>query len=168
MVFDFDPHDSRFDEGILRRMLEYFDDSAGNGKLFINYPMLESYRHLDEPWDEGYFERTVSISDVTRYKEIVNRECCSQMKQLNKYNRETFDMLIKMNLKKAGIVAYGVEPRSSEDYLAWNNTDVYDEQVRMLKEEGRFFVLNTRLFSVVDYNPRMFFGIQSSDEDIIC
>ena len=46
LIFDFDPHDTMADFGILRKMLAFFNDSSTGGKLFINYPMMQSYRHI--------------------------------------------------------------------------------------------------------------------------
>ena len=46
MIFDLDPQDSNVDFEKIRKMLDFFDDSADNGKLYINYPMLESYKHI--------------------------------------------------------------------------------------------------------------------------
>ena len=45
---------------ILSEMLEYFDDETGNGKLYVNYPMVESLKYTKELPDEHYAEYVVS------------------------------------------------------------------------------------------------------------
>ena len=41
MIFDFDPQHDHPHFDTVRRMLKYFDDSTAQGKLFINYPMMQ-------------------------------------------------------------------------------------------------------------------------------
>ena len=44
----------------LSEMLDYFYDETGNGKLYINYPMVESLRYTKELPDNDYWEYTVT------------------------------------------------------------------------------------------------------------
>ena len=44
----------------LSEMLEYFTDETSNGKLYINYPMVESLRYTKELPDNDYWHYTVS------------------------------------------------------------------------------------------------------------
>ena len=44
----------------LSEMLEYFTDETDNGKLYINYPMVESLRYTKELPDNDYWHYTVS------------------------------------------------------------------------------------------------------------
>ncbi|MDY5577675.1 MAG: hypothetical protein SPF70_09470 [Lachnospiraceae bacterium] len=43
-------------------MQRYFCDSADVGKLYINYPMLESYQHLEQIPDNEYENRQISVT----------------------------------------------------------------------------------------------------------
>jgi len=45
LIFDYDPHVGNYDEEKIKRMCEIFDDEYTLGKLFINYPMIEVFRH---------------------------------------------------------------------------------------------------------------------------
>ncbi len=56
-----DPQDPIYDDNNLRRAMEHFTDSTTYGKLYLNYPMLESYKHLKEPFDPEYISRRISI-----------------------------------------------------------------------------------------------------------
>ncbi|WII06907.1 hypothetical protein PED39_04780 [Methanomassiliicoccales archaeon LGM-RCC1] len=40
LMFDMDLQDQNFDSRRVRKALDYFDDSTENGKMYINYPML--------------------------------------------------------------------------------------------------------------------------------
>lgn len=44
----------------LSEMLEHFDDETENGKLYVNYPMIEAIRYTKELPDDHFFEYTVS------------------------------------------------------------------------------------------------------------
>ena len=42
--------------GILDEMLEFFGDETENGKLYINYPMVESLKYTKEMPDDDYYK----------------------------------------------------------------------------------------------------------------
>ena len=70
LVFDYERHDPKFDEDKILKMQRYFNDSTDVGRLYINYPMIESYQHLKEFPDAGFEDRKVSVSlqPGTQYK----------------------------------------------------------------------------------------------------
>lgn len=76
MVFDYERHDPGFSEQKILEMQKFFADAANMGKLYINYPMIESYQHLKSIPDEEYAERRVSVSlqPGNRYKRLVSEE----------------------------------------------------------------------------------------------
>ena len=53
---------------ILEEMLEYFDDETENGKLYVNYPMVESLKYTKEMPDEKYHEYVVSRAVCAEHK----------------------------------------------------------------------------------------------------
>lgn len=76
LVFDYERHDPKFSEEKIREMQNYFVDAADIGRLYINYPMIESYQHLRALPDEDYAERKipVSLQPGKKYKELVRNE----------------------------------------------------------------------------------------------
>ena len=64
LFFDYDfQEDSRTLEennNRLSELLDYFTDETGRGKLYINYPMVESLRYTKELPDNDYWSYTVS------------------------------------------------------------------------------------------------------------
>ena len=46
LVFDYERHDPAFSEEKILEMQHCFEDSTDMGKLYLNYPMIESYLHL--------------------------------------------------------------------------------------------------------------------------
>lgn len=57
-------------------MQNRFSESTDMGKLYINYPMIESYQHLTAIPDPAYAERKipVSLQSGSKYKEQVGKE----------------------------------------------------------------------------------------------
>lgn len=43
LIFDLDPQDHLFSVHKIMEMAEYFNESSDMGKLYINYPMINSY-----------------------------------------------------------------------------------------------------------------------------
>ena len=76
LVFDYERHDTNFSEEKILEMQRRFADAADMGRLYINYPMLESYQHLCRLPDYEFLERKIPISlrPGKKYKALVERE----------------------------------------------------------------------------------------------
>lgn len=62
LIFDYERHDPLFSANIIADMQRYFCDVAGNGQLYLNYPMVEAYQDLHTLPDIGYQNRMVAVS----------------------------------------------------------------------------------------------------------
>lgn len=76
LVFDYERHDPNFSESRILAMQGYFADAADTGKLYINYPMIESYQHVKALPDDDYRERKVAVTldSGKEYKALVRKE----------------------------------------------------------------------------------------------
>ena len=76
LVFDYERHDPAFSEEKILEMQHCFEDSTDMGKLYLNYPMIESYLHLKSIPDEEYMTRKilVSLQPGDKYKSLVKSE----------------------------------------------------------------------------------------------
>ena len=118
LIFDFEPrdHDPRFD--IIKRMLSYFNDSTNRGKLFINYPMMQSYKHFPRLPFPKFKDEAVSCVDCKRYKEYVSK--ISKYTDLSQYDYPLFMSLAAHHLSKANYLLTGkYELPKESDYLSW-------------------------------------------------
>lgn len=156
LIFDFEPqHDSPHFETI-RRMLNYFQDSTSQGKLFINYPMMQSYKHLPALPDSQFFKTKATISDWGHYKQIVDN--ISAYTDITKYTYPIFVSLAAHHLKKANYVLTGSYTLPTlDEYCSWNLTDVFDKQLVYKNHDSFVYVLNTCIFVLADYRPTSFF-----------
>lgn len=162
LIFDMDPQDPIYNDDRLAKAMKHFDNSTENGKLYLNYPMLESYRHLKRPYDPEYADRSVTMDQIRRYKDIVGEESYDDIKDLGKYDAETFLMIVCMNVIKGNIMLNGHRniPTPAE-YESWKMTKILDSQISMLGSCNRIMVINTSVFYVVDFNPEMFLEAMS-------
>lgn len=155
LVFDYEPQDNRFSPERLKRMQAYFDESTDNGKLYVNYPMVEACKHFDQLPDYGYLSRTVSLEEVCGYKQIVGLG--SRFQNFNRdFDKEAFDQAILTVASKA-MRAVGLDccGELDRDYGQLSFLAILDAQNRMLEERREIYVLGLALLFVLDYSPSL-------------
>ena len=91
----------------LKKMLEFFDNETDQGKLYVNYPMMEAYRDCDDFFDDGYRDRLVSLdilfgrTPAKGYKSLVasRRLANVRSRQISEaqFNRLTCMNVFKLN-----------------------------------------------------------------------
>ncbi|MBQ6993486.1 MAG: hypothetical protein IJN64_03175 [Lachnospiraceae bacterium] len=75
LVFDYERHDPNFSEQKILRLQSYFTDEADVGKLYINYPMIESYQHFKKIPDDNYRDKKISVTlqPGSEYKNFIRK-----------------------------------------------------------------------------------------------
>jgi len=123
LIFDYEPQDNRFTPEKIELMLNYFNKSTNNGKLYINYPMVESFKHLKSIPDRDYIDRIVSLDTVKKgkYKELVGKEAA--LKDIRKYDQRICNQVIIHNIIKSY-------------YILYKNYNM--NEIREMYEENRF------------------------------
>lgn len=157
LVFDYERQDSQFDAKVLENMCSFFDDSVENGRLYINYPMVEAYKHLTNiplP-DNHYKERKCNITDLLNYKSIVGME--SKYPDLRKVDKSFFRQGIIHNIRKLSYI------RGNSYELTDSEIKSFDEKIDFVKvacrqnevsllPDGFVYVLCTCILFVWEYN----------------
>ena len=153
LIFDLDPQDTEFSSEKIRRMLEYFNESTENGKLYINYPMVESFYHLKSLPDPEYNNRTVSLDELARreYKVRVRNECLCNFRDYA-LNKEACNIVITQNIKKA---QYITNRKSDGNSSLPSSIEILQQQVEKMSQDKILYVLCTCVFYINDYNPRL-------------
>ena len=80
LFFDYDIHNQNSTKTLalcdlneqLQKMLDFFTDETEHGKLYINYPMIESIRYTKELPDTDYWSYTIPIEHCGRFKKIAD------------------------------------------------------------------------------------------------
>lgn len=155
LVFDFDPHVDNPQFEKIEKMLRHFNDSTNNGKLYINYPMMQSYRHIKSYPEEDFEfkDRVIETSKCSKYKEIVNTE--GVFNNINKYEYPKIMKIIGYQLKKANFILNGNYriPKYNEFFDIDLNC-IYKIQCRNNSKNKCVYVLNTFVFNIIEYNPK--------------
>lgn len=103
LVFDFDPHTGDFDADAVKKMMDHFCDSSDAGKLYIDYPMLESFFHMPSEVLECDASENIEIqyrlSELTGYKQRVNKE---GFRYSDSHTKEQYERVIR---RHAAVVA---------------------------------------------------------------
>lgn len=68
LFFDYDKHDQSAIDAHLQEMLEAFNNETAKGKLYVNYPMVESLFYTKELPDVLFDEYTVPIKQLSSFK----------------------------------------------------------------------------------------------------
>ena len=125
LVFDYERHDTNFSERKIMGMENRFSDMADMGKLYINYPMIESYQHLSSIPDSGFEDKKIPISlqPGNRYKELVREE--SVIKEIVEFPHRLDDLL------ESRYEITNSESRKTccDRILAFKDTDYVEEQL---------------------------------------
>lgn len=155
-IFDFEPHNHTLHFDTIAKLFDHLNDSADQGKLFINYPMLESYKHLREMPDHAFKDRTVSLEECLSYKQLINSESAYQ--DLRVLNYQTLTSMIVHHLRKANYILTDDYKLPEKDaFLAWNHQTIFERERTLVEQEKHVSVLNTCMFVIVDYQPSKFF-----------
>lgn len=103
---------------ILEEMLEFFDNETDNGKLYVNYPMIESLKYTKTLPDANYWKYTVARQTCVEHKFKGEAEvfACTEAKgykfiDLSKTDenevRNNWAMLKEQNVSKANYIVSG-------------------------------------------------------------
>ena len=116
LIFDYDFHDVNRDpeemNNQLMYLLDYFDEETEHGKMYINYPMVESIRYTKQIPDSSFFQYTVSRDDCRNFKNIAadfsfypNLDFITRGTEESLYNN--WLVLKEQNVSKANYICNG-------------------------------------------------------------
>jgi len=158
LIFDFDPQDPDADFDMLRKMLMFFNDSTSKGKLYINYPMMQSFRHITSEHDDEFKDRMVPADIGRSYKALVDKEAWKVLKQNASLDRGRLKWIICLNLSKMNYIINGNNRMPTyHEYKDMTGDVILDRQLESIEENGSVYVLNTSVFLIVDYHPSWIF-----------
>ena len=157
IIFDLDPHAIKVDFDKIRLLSTFFTNSSDMGRLFINYPMMQSYKHLKSLPDIDFESRTVTISDIKRYKELVAREALDELLKAHEYSHiQLYEIACHHFCKREKILGRDYKIDAESKYSASEDIKIFDKEVAQLKEKGFCDVLNTSVLIYFEYAPERF------------
>lgn len=168
LIFDLDPQDQKHNPDRLKKAAAFFSDSTENGKLYINYPMLESYRHIPNLDDLSYLDVKIRKEDIGGYKEIASKEGTPQLSDISKIDESMMLRMIILNLMKANLIVSGDRCIPDAETYTGDITQsaLLEKEYETFFTENELFVLNTCLFNPVDYNTTGFFAMLDKQKSL--
>lgn len=168
LFFDYDFQNSQLPlDEINRRlevMLNMFDDETGNGKLYINYPMVESIRFTKELPDDDYHQYAVTRSQCHDFKRLARefsfydsfdhilfKEGEKPTKEKYLKIKDNWDYLKTMNVGKANLLVKGIYamPETKSDI---NQLAIFNGQLRLfVNNNDSIAILNSFPIFIYDY-----------------
>ena len=166
LIFDLDAHHPKRDDTRsineividniekVAELAEYFTDETDPsiGRLYINYPMLESYKDCDMPFDDDYKFEFIGLDNIRRFKAHVSTKRMGAS-SVEKYSESVFKDLIRMNIYKLNYISNNEwGSLEHEDYQAHSATDyILNVQRELVSKNNEVAVINTSLFIPLDY-----------------
>ena len=149
--------------------MNLFDDETGNGKLYVNYPMIESLRYTKRLPDDEYVRYSVSREECRDFKRradefsyypnwdfILLRNKRLGMEKHTAEVRANWEYLKEQNVKKANyICSGGYEWPATKDEVAQMNIFLKQKAKYQSGADCRIPVLNTLPIFLYDYFKRI-------------
>jgi hypothetical protein len=147
MFFDYDGHSTLANDEKIEELLTVFNEETEKGKLYINYPMVESLKHINI--EQNFKDSTVSAKENIKYKRLVDSEAENNYKQINSYTKEIWIELIELHIKKANFIInndYLIPESNLTQYLIFKS-----QFEKYIKINNSIAVLNSFPLFLLDY-----------------
>ena len=149
LLFDFDPHATNFSKEKIQTLCSFFDNENENGKLFINYPMIEVFRHCYKITKAkfNFFQETcpLPINRLSRYKSHVS----SQFPKIDRMDCQTTMKIVILNtiLKANNLL-------NNQLIYPSNNTDITQKDLLeyQLIQNEKFHLLSGIPLLILQYH----------------
>lgn len=157
LFFDYDGHQKNLqsrnaDKDVIKEMLETFSEETEFGKLYINYPMVESLRDNLPVNMEYCFRRcVVDFSEIGKYKRTVHE--ISYYQDFRKLTREDWSSLCMNALRKLNCIIRGTYEMPSRRYFKneMSQKRLYEMQKEKYISGGKIAVINSCPLFILEY-----------------
>lgn len=145
-------------------MLALFADETENGKLYINYPMIESIRYTKELPDYDYANYVVSREECKDFKRLARdfsaynsldhilfKDGETPTKEKYMKVKDNWQYLKQMNVSKANLLIAGLYTMPKDKSVV-NQLSIFERQLLLhVKPNRRVAVLNSFPIFIYEY-----------------
>lgn len=163
LVFDLDLQNNSEDrqaENLNKvcKMIELFNDETGYyGKLFVNYPMMESYRHFLFSNCDTLKNKLIEAKNeiLTNYKSISGQE--GSTKNIKSFGLHEYNVICKAHLMQANLLLNKTfkKPNLKQYEQIIDIKNIHKEQSAHILNEKTMFVLNTSSYIYSEFYPQI-------------
>lgn len=140
----------------IKEMLELFDNETEKGKLYINYPMVESIRYFKKELpDEDYYTYTINLFIGKEFKRKAHNS--SHYKNLDfitskdKNQQSNWKHIIDLNIKKANYICSGLNELPSKKATI-NQKTIFEKQLsKYAYSKNKIAILNSFPLFLYEY-----------------
>lgn len=125
LIFDYERQDTYFSDETIRKMQQYFSDETDMGKLYINYPMVESYLDSFDGLQQPFAEKRVLLP-LKRGKSYKSQVANSPILKAVELPQIVDDILEK----ECGIGDDPIRKKCVEEILALKENDTLIENIQ--------------------------------------
>lgn len=139
----------------LKEMLNYFSDETGDrGKLYINYPMVESFFHIDLNNIDKLKNLYIDLSYVKKYKTNIelNKLKSQFVQNCDKFTKQKMNLICKQHIMKENFITN--DNYTILDYSTYNNLSqifIFENQLTKYVSSNKISVLSIFPRFIVDY-----------------
>ncbi len=179
LFFDYDIHHQNFNGSLsmvqlnsnLSKLLEFFNDETGNGKLYISYLMVEAIRYTKQLPDKDYHTYTIPVDEIGSFKKLaagfssysnLDFACLHFGKKTKKLGKVipaeaqqlkvNWSLLTRQNVSKANFICSGKNeiPFNKDDV---SGSKIFHFQTDNYFSKGKISVLSSFPLFLFDYFP---------------
>lgn len=159
LFFDYDPHQNNVADTMadasLERMISAFDNESESGKLYVSYPMVEALYDYRAGQCQSYTGCFVDVGDIPSYKRIAGEGNPNASRHLQ--FEQWRDAIACFALRCKCLL--DMDNISYDLYRGHVTVEaLFREERRLLREEGRVFVLSAFPEYLLDNFDAKFFN----------
>lgn len=146
----------------IKEMLELFDNETEKGKLYINYPMVESIRYFKKELpDKNYYTYTINLFIGKEFKRKAHN--LSHYKNLDfitskdKNQQSNWKHIIDLNIKKANHICSDLNELPSKK-ISINQQEIFKNQLSKYVSKNEIAILNSFPLFLYEYFPINYFN----------
>lgn len=153
LFFDYDGHTNNAEgcnNGVILEMLETFSDETDLGKLYINYPMVESLR--DNLAEEICYRRCwVPLAEAGDYKHVVHE--MERYQDFRKYTKQDWSVFCRNAVRKVNCIVNSKYEIPDRDEFIKNmgQAVLFGSQQRKFIRQDKIAVINSFPLFLLEY-----------------
>lgn len=144
LIFDYDPHYQKFSTRDIEFLVDFFNNETENGKIFVNYPMVESMFHIKKDSDDFASSKICTDKKVlSSYKDIVQKETI--FKRRNHIDDDNRRNITICHYNKAKNITQSKTQNIEQ-------REILSVQNKMLQKNNEIFILSSIPLLILEYN----------------
>lgn len=169
LIFDLDPHDKRINQKRLLELQKFYSESTDNGRLYINFPSIESYCNVEKMPDNEFKNKIIEVKKCKEYKDIVNKTT-PFYNSIAKLNKKIIFALAAHHLGKFNNILYNkFELKLFNGYVKGEELiQILKNQIELLNNNKELYILNTFILHIFEYQPKKILEILPSITSELC